>query len=429
MSRIVFVNRFCYPDQSASSQMLSELAFGLGARDRNVHVVTSRLFYDSPDVRLPEREVIKNVVIHRVWSTRFGRRLLIGRSIDYLTFQFCAVLQLVALLRHDDVVVAKTDPPLISVLCALVARYRRARLVNWLQDLFPEIATELDFKAARGSLGRLLRKLRDFSLRAADLNVTIGEQMSERVAQRSASSTRVSVIPNWANGELIQPVPRTSNPLRKLWHLEHRFVIGYSGNMGRAHDFSTILNAARIMNDRPEFCFLFVGGGNQQRVIEQYVARFRLKNVVLQPYQPREMLSWTLGAADVHLVSLKPELEGLIVPSKFYGIAAAARPTLFLGAADGEIATVLDRHQCGFTIAPDDSDELCRRIRDLSEKPEMRQAMGHNARAAFDANWSFTHALTRWDGELALLVRRVAAGPPNSVESVDSAATDRVRSL
>ena len=117
----------------------------------------------------------------------------------------------------------------------------------------------------------------------------------------------------------------------------------------------------------------------------------------LHPYQPRERLAETLGAADVHLVSLNPKLEGLIVPSKFYGIAAAGRPTLFIGAPDGEIARLVEEFECGFTVAPGDGKGLADRILQLAQDPQLCATLGARARAAFEKHWDKSHAVEKWE--------------------------------
>ena len=141
--KIVFVNRYFYPDHSATSQMLTELAFELARDGREVCVVTSRQRYEDPNAVLESRESVRGVQIHRIWTTRFGRSVLVGRALDYASFYLSSFGRLCALLRAGDVLVAKTDPPLISVVAMTATKFRGAFLVNWLQDLFPEVAMAL----------------------------------------------------------------------------------------------------------------------------------------------------------------------------------------------------------------------------------------------------------------------------------------------
>src|SRR5215470_9601480 len=133
-----FANRYFHPDHSATSQLLSDLAFALAAEGRAVAVVTSRQRYDAPRDTLAPRQSIDGVEIYRVWTSRFGRSNLFGRAIDSATFYLSASWCLWRLVRRGDVVIAKTDPPMLSVIAGPLCRRRGARIVNWLQDIFPE---------------------------------------------------------------------------------------------------------------------------------------------------------------------------------------------------------------------------------------------------------------------------------------------------
>src|SRR5262249_42604099 len=146
------------------------------------------------------------------------------------------------------------------------------------------------------------------------------------------------------------------------WNLGDAFVVAYSGNLGRAHEFATIAAAMRRLGDNDRIKFLFIGSGAQLDAVRRDAGA----NAVFAPYQPRETLSERLSAGDAHLVSLQPSLEGLIVPSKFYGVLAVARPVLFVGATDGELASLIREHALGYVIAPGDDDALAHAIEELA---------------------------------------------------------------
>lgn len=376
--RVLIVNRYFFPDHSATSQMAGDLAFHLAARGWQVEVVTSRQRYDDAGARLPRREVVDQVTIRRVRTSRFGRAFLPGRAVDYATFYLSAFF---ALLRYGRgaVVVAMTDPPLLSVVAAAASR----RVVNWVQDLFPEVAEGLGV-VRRASL---LRRMRDWSLRKARANVAISEGMSRRL-------TKASVIHNWADAAL-HPVPRGVNTLRRDWQLGDAFVVAYSGNLGRAHDAETIAAAMASLANDTRIRFVVIGGGANRKRLE------RVPGAQFQPYQPRERLSESLSAADVHLVSLQPALEGLIVPSKFYGALAVGRPLLYIGARDGDLARLILDHDLGFVIAPGDSTGLATAIAELASDRGRAEAMGARGRALYDEQFAPQLALAAWERLLA----------------------------
>ena len=165
MKRLIFLNRFFFPDHSATSQILSDLAFHLAASGREVHVITSQQLYDDPEAQLPAQEIVEGVHIHRVSSTRFGRSALLGRGIDYLSFYASMWRSVLGLADRGDILVAMTDPPLTSVLAMRAAERRGAQLVNWLQDIFPEVAIQLGVPFLKGPISQGLLHIRDTSLK------------------------------------------------------------------------------------------------------------------------------------------------------------------------------------------------------------------------------------------------------------------------
>lgn len=408
--RAIFINRFFHPDHSATSQMLSDLAFGLAHGGMQVTVITSRLCYDADGMKFAPRETISGVDIRRIWTTHFGRSRLKLRAIDYLTFYVSAVWTLLRIAVRGDVVVAMTDPPMLSVVAAPIAKLRGARLVNWLQDLFPEVAEAL---YSGGKLSRTLfhglRKLRNISLRHADMNVAIGELMAERLRQAQVPSERNCVHPNWADCKAIVPVAPNDNPLRAEWDLAGHFVVGYSGNLGRAHEFEPILAAIQTIeqdNDRtasPSIRWLFIGGGHAFERLQTETIKRGLTSVTFRPYQPRSQLSQSLSAADVHIVTLKPELEGLIVPSKFYGIAAAGRPVLFIGDLGGEIDRLTKHHTCGLSVANGDGSALAEAVQAMARDRQRISQMAKCAREACEKFYDKPLAIRAWASLLRAL--------------------------
>jgi colanic acid biosynthesis glycosyl transferase WcaI len=401
MARIFFINRFFFPDHSATSQMVSDLAFHLARRGHDIQVITSQQLYEDPRASLPEHELIDGVQIHRIPTTRFGRSGLLGRAFDYVSFYALMWRYVRKLARRGDIIVAKTDPPLLCIPAMSAARQRGALLVNWLQDIYPEVAIRLAVPLVKGRLGRALAHMRDASLRAATANIVVGELMAETLRQRGITEDRIHVIPNWCDDEDIHPMPSISNALRRKWGLGNYFVIGYSGNLGRVHEFDTVLAAAERLRNNSNILFLFIGGGKKFDDLTRHVRQRGLDHVFrFMPYQDRAMLKYSLAVPEVHLVSLRPELEGLIVPSKFYGIAAAGRPLIALTARDGEVARLVRRHDCGLVVEPGDSEALVTAVRHLSENDESLVMMGRRARQMLDTHFSRQHAFNRWSSVL-----------------------------
>jgi glycosyltransferase involved in cell wall biosynthesis len=246
-----------------------------------------------------------------------------------------------------------------------------------------------------------LRALRDRSLAAANVNVVLGTRMQEYLIGRGIPGARVAICENWADGDTVVPLPAAQSTLRQRLALADRFVVAYSGNLGRVHDVNTLLSAAQELRTDPGMVFLMTGGGVNMRSLEAQARQRGLAQLRFLPYQPRATLGDTLAAADVHLVTLLPQLEGLVVPSKVYGILAAARPVVFVGDPDGELARLIREHRIGLTVASGDGAGLSRALCTLRDDPAERARMGTRARAIFEQRYALRWALARWRGLLA----------------------------
>jgi colanic acid biosynthesis glycosyl transferase WcaI len=396
MQRVVFLNRFFPPDHSATSQLVGDVATYLASCGYDVHVITSQQRYDQPQARLPTQDILNGVHVHRVATTQFGRSNLLGRAVDYLSYYVSAWRTLWAAVQPRDILVAMTDPPLISIVTMAVAKRRGAHLVNWLQDIYPEIALELGVPFLKGPVFSLIAKLRDRSFKAAAANVVLGDRMADRVTARGVAADRIHVIANWCEDDKVHPVSPSENPLRREWKLEDKFVVGYSGNLGRAHEFDTVLAAADRLKSNPEIIFLCIGGGHLMKRLTECVRERNLGNFRFMDYQDQSTLGLSLCVPDVHWISLLPQVEGLIVPSKIYGIAAAGRPVIAICDKDGEIARLVEQHQCGDVVEPGNPDALVNLILRLSTDTAMRAEMGRHARAMLDAHFTRRQALERW---------------------------------
>jgi glycosyltransferase involved in cell wall biosynthesis len=215
------------------------------------------------------------------------------------------------------------------------------------------------------------------------------------------------VIPNWALEERTEPSATSessdavaTHPLRASWGLGDAFIVGYSGNMGRAHRLNELIDAASALRSKPDLHFVLIGDGAQRAALQARVQSLELKNVMFQPYQPRERLRESLSLPDVHVVSLDERLEGLIVPSKFVGVLAMGRPVLWIGAAEGEVGSLVCASGCGVTVPSGDAAALTHVLRELSDDhasgSTRLRVMAHQAQALWHTRFKRRDALDAW---------------------------------
>lgn len=342
---ILFLNRVYPPADGATGQLLAELATALVQRGHRVTVVTAE-----PGTGRKPSEPVDGVRIERVRGLPFTRASHWRRALSYLSL-YPALLWRALRLPRVDVVVTLTDPPLLLLLGVLLKIFKGSRHIHWAQDLYPELAEEMKVLPPGGLIARTLRGLSTGGLRHADRVIAVGRCMKARLVARGLNPSAIEVIPNWGHGGDLDDVSHGASLFRAGHQLDGRFVVMYSGNLGLAHPFEAMLDAAeRLRESHPAALFLFVGSGPRLPWVQEQVRRRHLHNVRFLPFQPKEKLAHSLAAADLHLASMEHELCGLVVPSKVYGVMAAGRPCVFLGPEECEAARFILRHGCGSVL-------------------------------------------------------------------------------
>jgi glycosyltransferase involved in cell wall biosynthesis len=376
--------------------VITDIAGHLADEGCSVSVIASKNLYNGgAQSRLAARERLGSIRVRRVWAPSFGRITLPGRILDQLSFMVGATCSALFAPRADTVVLL-TNPPLFAALGMLLKRLRRERFVYVVMDLYPDVAVNSGHVSPKSLLTRSLRWLTRRTLRSADSIVVLGECMKRRVLEYGARPEQVEVIRNWADEEAVEPVPPELNLFRKSRGWDDTFVVMYSGNMGVAHSFDDILEVARRFRDRSDVVFVFVGDGVRRAEIESFREREELQNVTLLPYQEQSRLAFSLSAADAHLVSLREGFEGLVVPSKAYGIMAAARPIIYQGDPGGEIARMVADNEAGLLVRQGDVDALEAAVVRLMEDRPFARRLGERGRQVLVEQYSRRAALARY---------------------------------
>jgi colanic acid biosynthesis glycosyl transferase WcaI len=395
--RLLVFNQYYWPGVEATAQLLTELCEAL-AGEYHVTVVTGRL---RGHEREPDYEWRNGVEVIRVHSTSFDRAPLHRRAANYLTYLTRALRRGLRGPR-PDVVLCMTDPPMLGDVALAVARVRRAPLVVVSQDVFPEIAVELQ-RLENPLLVGLLRVLTRYYLRRADRVVAIGDTMSRRLVAKGASPERVRVIPNWVDTEALAPQPR-DNPWARERGLDDGFVVMHSGNIGHAQDLETLIHATTYLRDVDVLRVVLAGFGVRHADHVALAERLEANAVTFLEYQPRHLLAQSLSTADVHFVGLARGLAGYVVPSRLYGIMAVGRPVIAGADDDSETAQVVREAGCGIVIPPGRPDILAATIRELAAGKHDLEEMGRRGRAWVEAEADREIAVGRYRELLAELV-------------------------
>jgi len=400
--RVLFLNRSYWPDAEATGQLLTELCEDLAA-EFNMTVVAGQPNQNPGKVKFRRRgwQRRNGVRILRVWNSRFPKRFLPGRAVNLLSYLAGAALAALGVQR-PDVVVVETDPPLLCLLGALLRRCYGAKLVVYLQDIYPDIAIALG-KLPDGRIAQRLRKLMFGIYRRADRVVVLSRDMEQLLIRSGVAQQKISCIPNWVDTAHIVP-QKKQNAFRAEHALDGELVIMYSGNMGLCQRLDDVLAAADRLRDRDDVLFVLIGDGASRASLEQTARRLALPNVRFLPYQPRQRLAESLSAADLHVIPLDPRITSCLMPSKLYPVLASGSPLLAVAPDDCELAELTRQHDIGTVIPPNEPEVLADRIRQIADHPWDLEEMGRRARRVAEDRYDRRRMTGRFGKMLARLL-------------------------
>jgi colanic acid biosynthesis glycosyl transferase WcaI len=372
--RILLINQYYPPDTSATAYMAQTVAATLAQR-HHVTVLAGRPSYDPTEYHpfyWSRMEGIGPVRICRVGSTTYPRHRMTRRLSNYLSYLALALPD--ALSIPADLVMAMTDPPIAGLLGAWIARQRNLPFVYNIRDLYPDMAVGGAI-VGNASWVDSWERMHRRALRQAARVIVLGEDMLERIAAKGVDPARIAIV---RDGAVMGQLPSVNgHPAAKAIRAGFQFTALHAGNLGFAGAWQTLVDGARQVEGEG-IGMVFVGEGSWRERVENMAAGTRA--VRLLPFRPPEEIPYVLGAADVHIVTVRRGLEGVVVPSKLYGILAAGKPVLAVAPPSSDVARIVTSAGCGLAADPDDPGSVAAALRALRAEPHLLEEMGRRAR-------------------------------------------------
>ncbi len=371
--RILLLNEYFPPDTSATAKMAAAVVDALAER-HEVTVLCGRPSYD-PAERHPfyflRRERRGKILVERVGSTTFPRRRMLHRLLNYLSYVLLAIPR--ALILRADVLLAMTDPPFEGIVGAFIAWLKRCPFVYNIRDLYPEMAVVGKIvQPARWV--RIWEKLHRWALARAARVIVLGEDTRERIIAKGIDPGKVLVVRDGA--QMPQAIPNRDHPVAHEVRSGYPFVVLHAGNLGFYGAWETVVKAARMLNG-DGVGFVFVGDGAMRSQVES--SANGCKAIRFLPLRPPDQVPYVLAAGDLHLVTIRRGLEGVVVPSKLYPILAAGRPVLALAPEESDAARLIRRSGCGVVANPNDPASVAAVVQELARDPERVARMSSRA--------------------------------------------------
>ena len=340
--KIIIISQIFWPDDSAGSQILTDLAEALIENGFRVDLITSGNSYENPNIHYPKEENYKGIHIKRLMTSRFRKSSKIGRLINFFTFNISLFFPLFFIKKGCyDLMISLSAPPLISFFGIIVARLKKIKFLFWAMDLQPELSILSGYLNKNSYLTKMLLLMGDYAYKKSDLIITLDKYMAEHIKKRCAKGERIKVIPVWPVMYDVYAGNRLDNPFRIEHGFADKVVIMYSGNHSVMHSLDTLLNVALDLRDEPRFLFVFVGGGVRKRDVTDFKEKYLLTNIVQLPLQGRDNIHLSLSSADIQAVVLGNGCTGYTHPCKIYSAMGIGRPILYVGPEQSHVGDIL----------------------------------------------------------------------------------------
>jgi colanic acid biosynthesis glycosyl transferase WcaI len=362
--RILIISQCYWPDTASVAQHLGELCEALKENENEVVIVTSQFSYEDKSIRYSKYEIYKDVEINRIYHTHFGKNNIIGRLIDFLSFNVLACYPLfLANSKNIDVIMAMPPPPLLPFIGSLIAKAKKIPFVYWAMDLQPELSFATGLLNDGSLIGKLLNKVTKYTIKESGKIIALDSDMKKYLLKRGGQYNKIFVCPVWPVMSKYFMGNRLSNPFRIANNFNDKVVIMYSGNYGNAHPVDTLLEAARELRDEERIIFVFVGGGTQYSKVQYYKEELKCINIIQLPYQPKEYIHISLASADFHVVVLNEATVGFTHPNKIYGAMYVGRPIIFIGPEKSYAGKILLDNPGNLSFRDGQSKDLAEAIR------------------------------------------------------------------
>jgi len=389
--KILVIEQNFYPEVAAAGQLLLDLCEDLARAGYQVKVITGNpkeLFQKK--IKISKRENYRGVEIIRLKSTALSKYNVAGRVINYLTFHLSIFFHII-FSKRPDLVLVLSNPPFISLHGLILKIFKKCKVIYNVQDLFPDLAVELG-KLRNKPFIFILKTLSKYIIRKMDKVIVVGEYMERKIREdilKDIEADHIVTIHNWADGEKLKVIDKKDIYFKKDWGLEDKFIILYSGNIGYLHEFDTIISAAEDIQNKgyKEIVFVFIGEGIKKEYIRKKAEEKGLDNILFFPYQPRDKLTYSLGSADISLVTLEEGFEGMVVPSKIYGILASGRPVIGVAGKESEIIEIIREGECGRVVKIGDYMTFSEAIIEYYKNPQKCIKEGMSGRKYFEKNF------------------------------------------
>ena len=403
MSHLIFFTQLYYPDITTTAIIMTDLAEDLASYGQNIEIVCAQPTYLIKK-KCPKEEIRNKVSVKRIRTFLLDKNNILGRILNGTSCFFSMLFHIFST-NKNSLLVFNTNPALLPFLGFIIKKIRNQRYVVLVHDLWPDLPANTGMIKKGGLLYKTINFLMITSFMNASEIIAISDKMKERILYKvSKKKNNIHLIHNWADEDRLYPVEKTKNRMFKSLGFNNKKIVMYSGNLGRYQPLEVMIGAANELKDRKDILFLFVGNGGKKLKIQNMAKNINLNNVKFLPFQPLNRLSDSLSMADISLMGIYSENEGVIMPSKLYSLLAVGKPIICVSDPNSEVADLLEQSGAGIQSSVSDPKELAGKILAMIEDPRKAMEMGQSGRKYFLEHFERKIITKQWNIILNKLV-------------------------
>ena len=372
--KILIISQVFWPDTASTAQHLADLAEELVQRNHVVEVISSRHAYENPSIVFPPREDNAGVKISRLKNTGLGKKNVLSRGLDFLSFNLFLSFRLMKMRRKQyDLVLGMTSPPLVSYVGVLFSRWKKMKFVYWAMDLQPELAIASGLMTKGSLMARVFTSMGNFIIKKSDRIIALDKYMKGHLLNRGAVEKQVAIVPVWSVVNKRYEGTRNQNPYRISHGFQDKIVVMYSGNHAYVHPLETLLEAILLLREDPRFVFVFVGEGVRKKSVSTFKSKHLLDSIIQFPYEPRNNIHHSLGSADLQVVILGEHQVGFTHPNKIYGAMFLGKPIVYIGPNPSHISDMLSGLHGNILVSHGEHQKLAKELAAFANEEQSSQ--------------------------------------------------------
>ena len=389
---LLLIEQYFFPDGWSGTQYPINIAEKMVSEGWEVKVICGNIPYVNKNFYKNDPRD-KGVIIEYI-KLPVQQKHAFLKLINQIYFSICCFVKII-LNKKPNLIISLTNPPPIIIGVFLAKKIFKIPYIVIAMDLYPEVLLKNLSKTISTILNIFITPIFNAAYRSASRVVSLGESMSINLRSKGIPKNKIVIIKNWGLGDF--KTIKAPNKLNEDWNIKSELTLIYSGNLGIAHEWETLLQALKLSKLKPnQLKILFVSAGTRIKEAKIFAKNsLPFNSVIFKPLVKTEDLPLTMGLADMAIVSLRSNYNGVVSPSKFSGYLARGLPILFIG-SDPEMKEIIEVNDAGAAFSPGDYKSLSEYLIYIQKNKFQLIKKGENALNYYEKNISKQDGLRKY---------------------------------